>query len=200
MKHDIDALVAALTGKPYEPQWKGPVEGWIINFLHAGKGNYWRVQSSMEVEDVMQEAYCCFLRIKRRYKVTNGAHFMALFKSSWIRYFDDLSSEDSKHRAVLVTDVVEHDDGTPTITVEPIGDLECDGYLATLIRQAPSEVLTVLNLMLRAPQEIVAEVLSSWNGRGDARAKAGDSRRVNELLGLPLDQDTLGAVRAYFAP
>lgn len=188
-KFNVDDLVAALLGKSYEPDWKGPIEGYVVNFMIK---NEWRVANTMDRSDIMQEAYCVFLRVSRKYKVSKPAHFMALFKSTWANHFTDLSIDDTKSR-IIVTDV---DEEAGTMTV---GEVENDGYLATLIRQAPQEVLMVLNLMLRAPQELVTEVLSSWNGNTDARSKSNGSRRVNELLGLPLDQDSLGAVREYFS-
>ena len=149
----------------------------------------------MTREDVMQEAFCVFLRLKRKYVVREARHFMALYKTSWGRTFTDFANADT-HDRVCVRNVIEDGDAV----IVQLGELECDGYLATLIRQAPQEVLMVLNLMLRAPQEIVAEVLGSWNGQTDARSTSNGSRRVNELLGLPLDQDSLGAVRKYFSP
>lgn len=152
----------------------------------------------MPREDVMQECVCVFLRCKRKYAVREPQHFMALYKTALSNAFNDWSTADTEDR-VLVYDVREReDDERPLIISEPIGELQNDGYLATMIRQAPQEVLMVLNLMLRAPQELIEEVLGSWTGNEDSRSKGNGSKRVNELLGLPLDQDTLGAVRSYF--
>lgn len=187
-----DDLLSALMGALFEPQWKGPIEGYTVNYMIA---QHWRVEKRMERDDFMQEAYCVFLKIKREYKVRNAAHFMALYKSALRNKINDLAQA-CRYDVYVVSDVEEHEDGSVSVT---LGEIENDGYLATLIRQAPQEVLMVLNLMLRAPQEIVAEVLISWNGNGDARTKSNGSKTINRLLGLPLDQDTLGAVKSYFS-
>lgn len=194
---DVDSLIAALQGKPnvHVPEWHGVIEGYTVNFVEK---NYWRVARTMPREDVMQEAVCVFLRCKRKYLVREPQHFMALYKSALSNAFVDWSIADTTDR-VLVYDVTDVDHGNVSIVTEPVGELDGDGYLATLIRQAPQEVLMVLNLMLRAPQELIEDVLSSWTGNADSRSKANGSKRINELLGLPLEQDTLGTVRSYFS-
>ena len=200
-RFNVDHLVAALVGKQplvFEPEWHGEIEGYTVNYVQK---HYWRVQRTMPREDVMQEAVCVFLRCKRRYQVREPKHFMALYKTALSNAFNDWSTADTEDR-VMVYDVLKYSDHgeifEQIITEPRVGEIENDGYLATMIRQAPQEVLMVLNLMLRAPQELIEEVLAAWTGNEDPRSKANGSKRINELLGLPLDQDTLGAVRSYF--
>lgn len=195
-KFNVDALIKALRGEPavHVPEWNGEIEGYTVNFVQQ---NYWRVKRTMPRDDVMQECVCIFLRCKRKYLVREAKHFMALYKVSITNSFADWSSRDTQYRQI-VTDVIEREGGVPSVTFELPGEMDNDGYLATLIRQAPEEVLMVLNLVLRAPQELLEDIFRGWNGT-DARSKANGSKRINELLGLPLDQDTLGSVRRYFS-
>ena len=65
----------------FTPEFKGPIEGWVVNQLER---HYWRVQATMTRMDVMQEAYIKFHHLKMKYEgdVTDPQHFMALFKTS----------------------------------------------------------------------------------------------------------------------
>ena len=84
----------------YFPKFEGAVEGYVKNFL---KKNLWRVAATMEFEDAMQEAYLLFLILKEKYGPTDTPqHFMGLYKSSWARRFNDLSTVDFRHRDKLV--------------------------------------------------------------------------------------------------
>lgn len=173
----------------FEPKFEGEIEGYVANFLHV---NHWRVASTVLWQDCEQEAYVVFLRCKRKYKVDNPAHFMSLFKTAWFNCFTDLSNENTAHREMF--DWIEDAVAMP---LECAGETENDGYLATLIRQAPRDVTLVLNLFLNAPQEMLDIALSGWVN-GDKRSKSKGSKKINRLLGLSPDQDTMGKVAEYF--
>ncbi len=177
----------------YEPQYAGPIEGWVVNYL---KTNMWRVERSMERDDVLQEAYLVFLRCSTKYPVLDTPqHFMALYKMAWVREFTDLANRDTKLRAE-VPDHVNLDDESPMYR-EPIGETDNEGRLALLLRDAPREVVMVLNLILNAPQELVDVVFSGWTGR-DRRRRDGGSSKVCAALGLPQDLDVMGMVEDHF--
>lgn len=175
----------------YQPVFKGPIEGWVVNYT---KAQFWRLQATMEWDDVMQEAYLVFLRCSNKYPaLLEAKHFMALFKQAWIRHVTDLAYVDSRHRvAQAPTEMAE--DG---YVQERVGDLDNDGQLAILMRQAPSEVRMVINLFLNAPQEMLDSLLSGWTGR-DRRCRNGGSLRINKALGLDPKTDVLGLVEDYF--
>ena len=48
----------------FTPEFKGPIEGWVVNQLER---HYWRVQATMTRMDVMQEAYIKFHHLKMKY-------------------------------------------------------------------------------------------------------------------------------------
>lgn len=179
----------------YIPTFEGAIEGWLHNFLTK---NLWRVERTKDRNDCMQEAYCVFLHVAETYPhVDDAPHFMALFKTSWERVFHDFSSVDSAVRSGELID-----DGRPQIE-EPIGDMANEGELRVMLRQAPREVQMVLNLMLRAPQEMLDIALAGFFPR-DKRTHNGisakASARINAMLGLPLEMNTLERVREYFQP
>lgn len=179
----------------FAPEFKGPVEGWVVNYL---KANAWRVARTMEFEDCLQEAHLVFLRVARTYtEVTEAPHFMALFKTSWERRFVDLVREDARVREneVAVDFEASGEDEGPAF--QPIGETDNDGELRVMLREAPREVLMVVNLLLRAPQEMMDALLAPWRGQ-DRRMRGGGSEHINQLLGLPLHHDTLQQVHDYF--
>lgn len=178
----------------YSPEFKGPIEGWVVN--HMTK-NYWKVAATQERADVMQEAYLVFLKVRKHYpSIEAPQHFMALFKRSWSNHFTDLANEDTARRVEVEHARTYYEDGGGT-EVEYQGDLDNDGTLAILLREAPTEVTMVLNLFLSAPQELLELALSSWKG-GDRRCRAGGSKKICQMLGLPQDQDVMQEVEDYF--
>lgn len=179
----------------YSPEFKGPIQGYVVNFL---KSNYWRVAATQQRSDVMQDAYIVFMRVSRAYPdMDTPQHFMSLFKRSWVNHFTDLSNQDTASRALCQLQSRSDEGESNALDFDPVGDLDNDGTLAIMLRQAPKEVVSVLNLFLNAPQEILECALRSWNGP-DKRRRAGGSEKINKLLGLPKHVDALQAVHDYF--
>lgn len=177
-------------------EFKGPIEGYVVNFLAK---NYWRVQRSIPRDDCMQEAIVVYLRCKRKYPDVEDKHFMALFKTAWGNHFTDLSNSDTSRRAeVSESDRLEFQQraGGMDELAEHVGDLENDGYLSTMIRQAPREIAMVLSLFLDCPSELLEMALDSWRRNG--RYRAGGSRHINKMLGFHPDRDVLKEVEDYF--
>lgn len=182
-----------------EPEFKGAIEGYVVNHLRA---NFWRVESSMQWQDVMQSAAVVFLRVRQKYSaIPMGPHFMSLFKMAWANEFTDLANADTKLRQLVPFKASRQAEGEGA-EMDPVsalvGELECDGYLAVKIEQAPSEVKAVLNLFLNAPAELLDMALRGWHGR-NKKMRYGGSERINKLLGLPADADVLKQVEEYFS-
>lgn len=163
--------------------FEGPVQGYLVNQMQA---NLWRFDG-LEDGDVLQEGYEIYVRCADRYPDVEPRHFMALYKSALHNRFTDLANEATKHRHQNLDDYVH----TTTI-----GSLENDGYLRTVIRQAPAEVKMVLNLFLNAPTELLELAMTSWRAQG--RIKAGGNAQVAQWLGLPAGSKPLDVVRDYF--
>lgn len=177
----------------YTPEFKGPIEGWVVNHLRT---NYWKVGRTMAREDVLQEAYLVFLRCKQKYpKMDTPQHFMSLFKTSWSRQFINFANADTESRVLTEMPIIRTEDGD--VELDVAGERDNDGYLSVLLSQAPAEVLLVLNLFLQAPQELLEIALSSWVGK-DRRCRAGGSKKINQMLGLPTDLDVMQITEDYF--
>lgn len=179
----------------YKPTFDGPIRGYVLNSLTK---NGWRFAATMERQDVLQEAYLVFHRCATRYPETDTPqHFMALFKTAWARHMVDLAHEDTSRRTHEISFVTEHDDEQYDAVGAQVGDLDNNGYVNTLVRQAPSEVRMVLNLFLNAPSEILDMMVDAWRGHGGTSTKKGRNRMVCAALGLPEETDALGNVEAY---
>jgi hypothetical protein len=173
----------------FMPEFKGPVEGWVVNHLTT---NYWRVQATMSRVEVLQEANLIFLRTAQHYdgQITEAKHFMSLFQRSWLNHFTDLAKADSANRQGISMTT---SDGTQ---YDAMGETENMGYLKTLLRQAPREVSVVLNLLLNAPQELLDAATENWRRSG--RHHAGGNKQVSMWLGLPEGSRPLDVVEEYF--
>ncbi len=178
----------------HKPEFKGPVEGWVVNQLTKGSLAYWRVERTMSREEVIQEAYVCFLRCCKAFPKSKAYDtpqaFMALFKRAWSNRFSDLATYDTEDRKCLSVDA------RGVQLEEPVGALENDGFLAIMIREAPSEVSTVLSVFLNAPAELLEMAFEAWRIGG--HNNPGGSRHLNKMLGLDPSCDPVKLVEDYF--
>ncbi len=168
----------------YKPEFSGPIEGYVVNFL---KSNLWRVANSYDLDECLSEAYLVFRRCCRHYegKVVEPKHFMALFKLAWRNEFNDMSNRDTAVRASPLPD-----------GFDAVGALDNDGPLRVMLRQAPAEVKTVLTVLLNAPTELLDLACSNWRGQG--KQLAGGNKQVATWLGWPEDSKPIDMVVEYF--
>jgi len=177
----------------YKPEFKGPVEGYSVNFITK---NLWRVEAGFQIDDLKQEAYVVFLRCVRLYPhLETPQHFMALFKTAWTNHFNDLARIDGKLRQCVSTTLA---DGS---VLELAGVDFNDGELAVKLRQAPPEVVAVLNLFLSAPTEILELLLGSFRSGtiGNRNHRDGGSSQINKALGFPEGYNSIEEVRRYLS-
>lgn len=181
-------VVSRSKEQEHELPYKGVVEGYVVNFLTR---NYWRVQGSMDRDDVMQESYWVYLRVARKYPEVEPKHLMALFKTAWGNHFTDLALGTSAQMKE------ENTIDVPEQPIEVIGDFENAGFLRVLVQQAPAEVKQVLSLFLSAPSEVYA-LFFDVNQREYNRYK-NRNRTINRLLGFEKNRDIMGEVNTYFS-
>lgn len=182
--------------RKYLPRFEGAIEGYVMNYLRQ---HQWKVAASMEHDDSMQEARLVFLRLASKYGVMDTPqHFMALFKTAWHRRFLDLARGDSNSRSVFVGGF-----SLGTDTDEPhslldmiIGEEDNAGYLNTLLREAPRDVITILSFFVTAPPTLIQAAGEAWTGKGHKRRDG--NQMLCQLLGFTKGTDVLGIVTTYF--
>lgn len=169
-------------------QFTGSIEGYLVNYIHA---NAWKFKSIMSKEDALQEGYLMFAHCAELYPDVEQPHFMALYKTTLTNRVIDWArkAHDSRHVSLNAAD---EDSGVRDI----IGELENDGYLHVLVRQAPQEVTQVLTLFLNAPTELLQMAMTSWRANG--HVEAGGNKQVAQWLGLPVGSKPLDKVLDYF--
>ena len=183
------------TKRKYLPRFEGPIEGYVKNYLAK---HYWKVASSMEHDDCMQEAFLVFLRCAEKYGVMDSPqHFMALFKTAWIRHYTDMAYKDSAAREVLSYghQVESEEDGVHDLLDLVPGDLDTDGYLSRLLAAAPHDVATVLSFFLSAPPQLIQAVGEAWAAKG--RKHKDGNKMLCQALGFPRGSDLIGSVERY---
>ena len=178
----------------YNPEFTGPIEGYVTNFL---KRNFWRVEATMEYEDVLQEAYIVFLRTSRKYSVAEAKHFMSLYKTAWANAFVDLANHDSKLRTIpCLSSVTLDDEDEAGSGYDTMGDTDNAGGLLIALEQAPREVREVIRLLVSAPVELLDMAHRAWKGNG--KNIANGNHLINQALGRPSGTDSIGPVERYF--
>ena len=180
----------------YTPEWKGPIEGYVVNRL---PDVLWRVERTHDRDDVLQEAKMTFWRCCLAYStIDTPQHFMALFKTAWTRRVHELANKNTKVN--LATAVGAHfDEDSPRAQAHEIaGDLNNTGILNIMMRQAPREVMMVLNLFLNAPSELLGMAEQAFADSNKGVAKNDQNAMVRRLLGPSVGERPVDAVRAYF--
>lgn len=181
----------------YLPEFKGPIEGYVANYLAK---NLWRISATHDRDDAMQEAYIVFLRCAAKYPLLDEAkHFMALFKTAWSNEVADLSTKATRARkSVSLTDLARVDDNGDEVPTshEAVGSTDNEGILGMLVKEAPSDVMLVINLFLNAPAELMELALETWKQGG--KHNAGGERHVEKMLGLPMGTNPIARAEKYF--
>lgn len=122
------------------------VRGWI--FKTATK-NYWRLAGWYDLEDLIQDGFMHFYRIRERYAdVKDPPHLMSLFKRCYENHITDLANRRTRTPELLFIDLAPPD--SPEYdALDYLGGIEEEiGPLLVLLRQAPSEVREVFELFL----------------------------------------------------
>lgn len=184
-----------VSGK-FVPSFDGPIRGYVMNYLRK---NYWRVQRSMEYEDVLQEAAFLVAYLANRYPdVDTPQWFMTLFKRSWAGHFAELAYKDSDVKMEVSPSFYADEEGEAS-EFDPdgfVGDQDNAGMLSIMIRNAPAEVKSVVSLFLNAPQEVLDLAAASWRSQG--KKKEFGNTMLSKLLGLRGDYDAVEEVVKYF--
>lgn len=162
----------------WSPKWGPEYIKWTANFL---KQNMWRVDHTLDHDDLMQESWIIFDYLVRSYpRVIEPRHFFALYKRAIINKMHDRSCAKTRHgkmQVILPEDVADY-------FVGRIGEVENAGYAAALIRELPEEMKLVLD-------HLVTGDIQPPSKRRKLQPRENLSRRICRSLGLSLDKDPI---------
>lgn len=180
----------------YVPEWKGAVEGYAVNQVTR---NLWRVIKTHDRDDLMQEARIAYWKCEKAYPVLDTPeHFMALYKTALRNRINELSNKNTRTAAVSLNDDWQDVRMDDRVRREQPGDLDNDGYIATLVKQAPREVAMVLSLFLNAPAELLDVAEQAWNGSTRGAEKRDVNAMIRRLLGPGVGERPVERVESYF--
>ncbi len=166
----------------WSPTWD-EYKGYTANYLRQQQ---WRCDPILDLNDLMQDAYLTFSKVKAHYpRVIEARHFMALYKRALANTLHDKANYRRKREAVeevLPADVTD-------FCVGRIGEVSNAGYLMALIAELPEELRMVLDRLAQGvPQE------PPRRGRR-LTPREGLSMQLRRLLRLPMNSDPLAIIK-----
>lgn len=176
-------------GFGYRLQFKGPVEGFLVNTIRK---NAWRVERVMGKKDLYQDGVLIFCLLRRRYQgvVDNPRWFMSLYKTSLHNHIHDVSKVQTKL-------LQQH--SLPDDMLDAEGEDESLFHVdaLTLFDRAPTEIREIVRLFMDAPTEFWVVLSKSWNARGHRRNSG--RRLIADALGKPKDFDAREVLHKYLS-
>ena len=180
--------------------WEGVFEKYARTIVYA---NLWRVNRTCSDEDALQEAACLFFRMRKKYedKVDGPNHFMGLYKTGLARMLHDLSKVSSSIDSNEVAESAlpfdsEEDASVLDALMADSGQYHSpSAHMDLMIRQAPQEVKSVLNLLMQMPHDVATVVEAAWKKTGQ---KSFGNKHLCKLLGYDYKTtDLVSLVQTY---
>lgn len=129
--------------KKADPLLDAGMRGLIVNMATR---NYWRVAAWYDLEDLIQDGYLCYAKVRHAYrkKIRAGeirqAHFTALFKTTFHRHIIDLSNDKRESKEVCVSQIASPDSDGSTELETLLGSVEGEQTAMVLLRSMPTEL------------------------------------------------------------
>ncbi len=117
---------------------------WMLKTAHK---EHWRIASWYDLEDLIQEGYVCYYKVRERYPdATDRPHIMCLFQRTFTNRLHDLAKRKTRLTEVVMSDF------PSSQFIDNFWDslLPVDDEIATLytlINQVTNETKAVLNLL-----------------------------------------------------
>lgn len=176
----------------WTPQWDHTFRGYAINFIRK---NHWRCEHLHDLDDLLQDAYLAFRRVKAAYPgITEPKHFMALYKATLNNEMTDKARyKRDKNQAEVVPD-----DDLMQFISERIGSYSNEGYLRALIAELPPETKLFLKAL---NDDTTLALIRKKHKRSRLARMLNLPKRENlnatlvRVLRLPRGTDLLGPLR-----
>lgn len=154
-------------------EWKGVVEGLAVNMA---KRNVWRFHGQLTIDDLVQEAYLIYDKVRKKYETQNDRHFIALFKRVLSGKFHDLAKGCSRISKLHAAEDQGWD--RPMVPREPVGELDNGGAMMVLLKEMPDELKGLLAALLSDLDDFVEVPLLSRGGLRKRETTRGRSKRL----------------------
>ena len=180
----------------WKPEWNEAFRGWAINFIRK---NRWRCESLHEFEDLLQDAYLVFRRVRASYpQITEPKHFMALYKTAMSNALIDKARYKKQMNEVLVCENI-YDEQSELPSERIVGENNNEGYLKVLLDELPEEAKLVLKAL---SDDKILEALRKSDSRSALAKQAGIPKQFENLnmkfcilLKLPKGTDLVGPLK-----
>lgn len=156
----------------------------------------WKIEPlGYTAEDFMQEAFFIYRKCMDRYGTVldNKGKLSPLFRVSINNFVTDLANDSSKKNSFI-------DKGREVSDLfgEELLETREDGYFNILMREAPKEVLEVVNLFFNTPAELLDEVRSYLGSKHNKGFKS--NKFLCKMLGYNRAKvDLVELTRNYFS-
>jgi hypothetical protein len=113
-------------------------KGLQVWIARTAKRNFWRVASWYDLDDLIQDGYIVWARVRAKYPDLQMAQFVALFKISYINRIHNLANKRTRSISEVSFDAVVTPDGEALDTGDVgVGLVPEEGTLAVKLAQAP---------------------------------------------------------------
>lgn len=127
-----------MTRQQQDPLLDAGVRGLIVNMA---KKNFWRVASWYDLQDLIQDGYLCFAKVRNRYPTaTDVRHVTALFKTTFFRHITDLANERTQGNEQTISQLVAVPGQEEAVWERLIGGQDEEATLKVMLRNAPAEL------------------------------------------------------------
>lgn len=135
----------------FTPQWEGPIEGWVVNFISK---SVWRVSPQFDFDDLYQDAYLLFLVCCDRYPtVIEAPHFMRLIQTCLRNHVHDLASARTNRSEISM---IQMGPGGEEVDIASLRGERCEKMdqlmLDLALEDAPESVRKLVQELVDAPK------------------------------------------------
>lgn len=171
------------------------IRGWLVN---TARTNYWRVRSSYEFDDLVQDGYMvyakCYARYYKNLTKDHDRQLMALVQVAFINHINTLSQKRGLTTEVPFSQVLPPDAETEELERLLPAEEEL-GSIMVLLNNAPTEIVQVVTALLQ-------DATGFMRTRNFRRAiRETTNEYFCRLVGAdPKTTDLRGQIQAYFRP
>lgn len=155
--------------KKADPLLDAGVRGLIVNMATK---NFWKVASWYELDDLIQDGYMCYAKVRRAYpKIKEVRHLTALFKTTFSRFIIDLAAKKRLGEELVLSQMAAPDSDGSQELESLLGSQPEEQTAMVLLHSMPSELRALWRFLrsedgrtrLRQPRRKVAGVRETTN-------------------------------------